>query len=118
MPITVAEKLVIQGGVGSAPWVPREVLHSDGKRFIGLAATDCQLRRFLGCTRYGTTVRPNAFQLGQPAALLESLRSHRNDRVDEMIEFPLPGYEERLALIKLYFDKYAAAMPVLLEQLS
>ena len=28
------------------------------------------------------------------------------DRVDEMIEFPLPGYEERLALIKLYFDKY------------
>ena len=85
MPVTVADKLVMEGGVGSAPWVPREVLHADGKRFIGLAATDCQLRRFLGCTRYGTKVRPNADQLGQPAALLESLRSHRNRVVDEMI---------------------------------
>ena len=33
------------------------------------------------------------------------------DRVDEMIEFPLPGYEERLALIKLYFDKYVRKAP-------
>ncbi|XP_031502177.1 uncharacterized protein LOC116265597 isoform X1 [Nymphaea colorata] len=28
------------------------------------------------------------------------------DRIDEVLEFPLPGEEERLKLIKLYLDKY------------
>lgn len=29
-----------------------------------------------------------------------------NDRLDEMVEFGLPGKEERERLIMLYFDKY------------
>lgn len=30
------------------------------------------------------------------------------DRIDEVIEFPLPGPQERFQLIKLYFDQYIA----------
>jgi ATPase family AAA domain-containing protein 3A/B len=30
------------------------------------------------------------------------------DRVDEVLEFPLPGEEERLKLLKLYLEKYIA----------
>lgn len=30
------------------------------------------------------------------------------DRVDEALEFPLPGEEERLKLLKLYLEKYIA----------
>ncbi|KAJ4799937.1 ATPase family AAA domain-containing protein 3 [Rhynchospora pubera] len=30
------------------------------------------------------------------------------DRIDEVLEFPLPGEEERFKLIKLYLDKYIA----------
>lgn len=29
-----------------------------------------------------------------------------NDRLDKMIEFGLPGFEERERLIRLYFDKF------------
>ncbi|CAA7410456.1 unnamed protein product [Spirodela intermedia] len=34
------------------------------------------------------------------------------DRIDEVIEFPLPGEEERHLLLKLYLDKYLAAPPL------
>lgn len=30
------------------------------------------------------------------------------DRIDEVLEFPLPGEEERFKLLKLYLDKYIA----------
>ena len=30
------------------------------------------------------------------------------DRIDEVLEFPLPGEEERYKLVKLYLDKYIA----------
>lgn len=30
------------------------------------------------------------------------------DRIDEVLEFPLPGQEERFKLLKLYLDKYIA----------
>lgn len=30
------------------------------------------------------------------------------DRIDEVLEFPLPGEDERLKLLKLYLDKYIA----------
>lgn len=30
------------------------------------------------------------------------------DRIDEVLEFPLPGEEERVKLLKLYLDKYIA----------
>ena len=52
MPVTVAEKLFIQGGVGSPPWVPREVILSDGKQFVGLAETDSQLLNLSAMTKY------------------------------------------------------------------
>ena len=29
-----------------------------------------------------------------------------NDRIDEMVEFILPGLDERKRLVRLYFDKY------------
>lgn len=29
-----------------------------------------------------------------------------NDRLDEMVEFKLPGLEERERLVRLYFDKF------------
>lgn len=29
-----------------------------------------------------------------------------NDRLDEMVEFMLPGVEERERLVRLYFDKF------------
>lgn len=29
-----------------------------------------------------------------------------NDRLDEMVEFMLPGLEERERLVRLYFDKF------------
>lgn len=34
------------------------------------------------------------------------LDSTVTDRIDEVIEFPLPGEEERLKLLKLYLNKY------------
>ncbi|XP_010525048.1 PREDICTED: ATPase family AAA domain-containing protein 3-like [Tarenaya hassleriana] len=36
------------------------------------------------------------------------LDSAVSDRVDEVLEFPLPGEEERFKLLKLYLDKYIA----------
>ena len=30
------------------------------------------------------------------------------DRIDEVLEFPLPGEDERFKLLKLYLDKYIA----------
>ncbi|KAL8160537.1 hypothetical protein V2J09_002074 [Rumex salicifolius] len=36
------------------------------------------------------------------------LDSAISDRIDEVLEFPLPGEEERFKLLKLYLDKYIA----------
>ncbi|CAH9058559.1 unnamed protein product [Cuscuta epithymum] len=36
------------------------------------------------------------------------LDSAVTDRIDEVLEFPLPGQEERFELLKLYMDKYIA----------
>lgn len=36
------------------------------------------------------------------------LDSAVTDRIDEVIEFPLPGEEERFELLKLYLDKYVS----------
>lgn len=36
------------------------------------------------------------------------LDSAVGDRIDEVLEFPLPGEEERFKLLKLYLDKYIA----------
>ncbi|KAK8939117.1 hypothetical protein KSP39_PZI010845 [Platanthera zijinensis] len=33
------------------------------------------------------------------------------DRIDEVIEFPLPGEEERFQLLKLYLNQYISAVP-------
>ena len=34
-----------------------------------------------------------------------------NDRIDEMVQFSLPGYEERLAMVSSYLDKYILHPP-------
>lgn len=36
------------------------------------------------------------------------LDSAVSDRIDEVLEFPLPGEDERFKLLKLYLDKYIA----------
>lgn len=36
------------------------------------------------------------------------LDSAMTDRIDEVLEFPLPGQDERFKLLKLYLDKYIA----------
>lgn len=36
------------------------------------------------------------------------LDSAVGDRIDEVLEFPLPGEDERFKLLKLYMDKYIA----------
>ena len=39
---------------------------------------------------------------------LGDLDSAITDRIDEVLEFPFPGEEERVKLLKLYLDKYIA----------
>lgn len=39
----------------------------------------------------------------------EDLDSAITDRIDELIEFPLPGEEERYKLLKLYLSKYLSS---------
>lgn len=34
-----------------------------------------------------------------------------NDRIDEMVEFQLPGFDERVRMLKQYFDRYVANPP-------
>ena len=72
MPVVVAQRLVITGGANPQPWVPTQVMHVHGENFIGLSATDHQLRRFVG-TELGNSV------------LFQNLREHRNRVVDTMV---------------------------------
>merc|ERR1719187_899597 len=70
------------------------------------------LRASLNAFLYRTGDQSDKFMLVLASNTPEQLDWAINDRLDEVVEFALPGLEERERLVRLYFDKYvlSAAM--------
>lgn len=64
------------------------------------------LRATLNAFLYRTGEQSNKFMLVLASNTPEQFDWAVNDRLDEMVEFDLPGLEERERLIRLYFDKF------------
>ncbi|XP_029346241.1 ATPase family AAA domain-containing protein 3 [Acyrthosiphon pisum] len=64
------------------------------------------LRATLNAFLYRTGDQSNKFMLVLASNTPEQFDWAVNDRLDEMVEFGLPGKEERERLMMLYFDKY------------
>ncbi|XP_011310539.1 ATPase family AAA domain-containing protein 3 [Fopius arisanus] len=64
------------------------------------------LRAMLNAFLYRTGEQSNKFMLVLASNTPEQFDWAVNDRLDEMVEFQLPGIEERERLIRLYFDKF------------
>ena len=64
------------------------------------------LRSTLNAFLYRTGEQNDKFMLVLASNTPEQLDWAINDRLDEMIEFALPGDAERERLVRLYFDKY------------
>ncbi len=64
------------------------------------------LRSTLNAFLYRTGEQNDKFMLVLASNTPEQLDWAINDRLDEMIEFALPGEAERERLVRLYFDKY------------
>ena len=64
------------------------------------------LRATLNAFLYRTGEQSDKFMLVLASNTPEQLDWAINDRLDEMVEFALPGEEERERLVRLYFDKY------------
>merc|ERR1712223_2260209 len=64
------------------------------------------LRSTLNAFLYRTGEQNDRFMLVLASNTLEQLDWAINDRLDEMIEFALPGDAERERLVRLYFDQY------------
>ena len=64
------------------------------------------LRSTLNAFLYRTGEQNDKFMLVLASNTPEQLDWAINDRLDEMIEFALPGETERERLVRLYFDKY------------
>lgn len=64
------------------------------------------LRAMLNAFLYRTGEQSNKFMLVLASNTPEQFDWAVNDRLDEMVEFTLPGEEERERLIRLYFDKF------------
>ncbi|XP_077302521.1 ATPase family AAA domain containing bor [Arctopsyche grandis] len=64
------------------------------------------LRAALNAFLYRTSEQSERFMLVLASNTPQQFDSAINDRVDKMIEFGLPGLEERERLIRLYFDKF------------
>ncbi|GJQ69912.1 putative ATPase family AAA domain-containing protein [Trypoxylus dichotomus] len=64
------------------------------------------LRATLNAFLYRTGEQSNKFMLVLASNTPEQFDWAVNDRLDEMVEFALPGLEERERLIRLYFDKF------------
>merc|ERR1719277_1683482 len=64
------------------------------------------LRSTLNAFLYRTGEQTDKFMLVLASNTPEQLDWAINDRLDEMVEFPLPGDEERNRLVRLYFEKY------------
>lgn len=70
------------------------------------------MRSTLNAFLYRTGDQSDKFMLVLASNTPEQLDWAINDRLDEVVEFALPGPEERERLVRLYFDKYvlSAAM--------
>ncbi|XP_063991788.1 ATPase family AAA domain-containing protein 3A homolog [Diachasmimorpha longicaudata] len=64
------------------------------------------LRAMLNAFLYRTGEQSSKFMLVLASNTPEQFDWAVNDRLDEMVEFQLPGIEERERLIRLYFDKF------------
>uniref|UniRef100_A0A1A9W459 AAA+ ATPase domain-containing protein n=1 Tax=Glossina brevipalpis TaxID=37001 RepID=A0A1A9W459_9MUSC len=64
------------------------------------------LRAALNAFLYRTSEQNAKFMLVLASNTPEQFDYAINDRLDEMVEFTLPGPEERERLLRLYFDKY------------
>lgn len=64
------------------------------------------LRAALNAFLYRTSEQNSKFMLVLASNTPEQFDYAINDRLDEMVEFSLPGLEERERLLRLYFDKY------------
>ncbi|XP_039271971.2 ATPase family AAA domain-containing protein 3-like [Styela clava] len=64
------------------------------------------LRATLNAFLYRTGDQSSKFMMVLASNQPEQLDWAINDRVDEIVEFDLPGLEERERLVRLYFDKY------------
>lgn len=64
------------------------------------------LRATLNAFLYRTGEQSNKVMMVLASNTPEQFDWAVNDRLDEMIEFTLPGLEERERLIRLYFDKF------------
>lgn len=64
------------------------------------------LRAMLNAFLYRTGEQSNKFMLILASNTPEQFDWAVNDRLDEMVEFRLPGREERERLVRLYFDKF------------
>uniref|UniRef100_A0A3Q3BGH1 ATPase family AAA domain containing 3A n=1 Tax=Kryptolebias marmoratus TaxID=37003 RepID=A0A3Q3BGH1_KRYMA len=64
------------------------------------------LRATLNAFLYRTGEQSNKFMLVLASNQPEQFDWAINDRIDEIVNFKLPGLEERERLVRLYFDKY------------
>ncbi|XP_078414142.1 ATPase family AAA domain containing 3 [Cetorhinus maximus] len=64
------------------------------------------LRATLNAFLYRTGEQSNKFMLVLASNQPEQFDWAINDRIDEIVNFDLPGLEERERLVRLYFDKY------------
>ena len=64
------------------------------------------LRATLNAFLYRTGDQSDKFMMVLASNTPEQLDWAINDRLDEVVEFALPGLEERERLVRLYFDKY------------
>ncbi|XP_052445885.1 ATPase family AAA domain-containing protein 3-like [Carassius gibelio] len=64
------------------------------------------LRATLNAFLYRTGEQSNKFMLVLASNQPEQFDWAINDRIDEIVNFMLPGLEERERLVRLYFDKY------------
>lgn len=65
-----------------------------------------ELRSALNAFLYRTGEQNHKFMLILASNTPEQIDYAINDRLDEMVEFVLPGLEERERLMRLYFDKF------------
>ena len=64
------------------------------------------LRASLNAFLYRTGDQSDTFMLVLASNTPEQLDWAINDRLDEVVEFALPGLDERERLVRLYFEKY------------
>lgn len=65
-----------------------------------------EMRSTLNAFLYRTGDQSDKFMLVLASNTPEQLDWAINDRLDEVVEFPLPGDDERERLVRLYFEKY------------